>query len=186
MTVATKTQDEIQLVKGAIEGDQQAFAAIYELYVDEIYRFIYLRVEDQPTAEDITSTVFLKAWENLSSYEIRKAPFRAWVYRIARNAVIDHYRTRKSNASLDAIHNVSDRDAVSVAERVATKLDGEELAALLPKLTEDQHNVLVLKFVQGYSTKEVARALGKRQGAVRALQMRALQALAKLLENHNE
>ncbi|MQC26298.1 MAG: sigma-70 family RNA polymerase sigma factor [Chloroflexi bacterium] len=186
MTINSTALDEKQLLQNAINGDQQAFASIYDTYVDEIYRFIYFRVEDQPTAEDITSTVFLRAWENLGGFEIRKAPFKAWIYHIARNAVIDHYRASKSNTSLEAIHNVADAGATSVTQPVETLVEGEKLAKLLPELTEDQRNVLVLKFVQGYSKKEVADALGKRQGAIRALQMRALQALAQLMEMHDE
>ena len=98
-----KLPEEQQIVKAAANGDEQAFASLYDTYLDSIYRFIYLRVEDQQTAEDITSNVFLKAWEKLDKYQFRGVPFRAWLFRIARNAVIDHYRTRKEMAPLEAV-----------------------------------------------------------------------------------
>ena len=177
---------EDNLVYKAIEGDEQAFASIYDAYLEGIYRFVYIRVEDHQTAEDITSTVFLKAWENLKGYQPRGIPFRAWLFRIARNSVIDHYRTRKQSAPLDAVINVVEDDAQPLSERIGERLQTDEVLAYMQKLTEDQRNVLALKFVQGLTTKEIAQALGKRQGAVRALQMRGLQTLAKLMENHRE
>jgi RNA polymerase sigma-70 factor (ECF subfamily) len=176
--------NEEALVKSASEGDEQAFSTLYDTYLDSIYRFIYLRVEDQQTAEDITSTVFLRAWEKLDKYEFRGVPFRAWLFRIARNAVIDHYRTRKESAPLEAVINTHDESAISVSQKVGLHIEAEKVMACMQQLTEDQRNVLTLKVVHGFSTEEVAKTLGKRQGAVRALQMRGLQALAKIMETN--
>lgn len=175
--------NEDQTVGKAIKGDEQAFSLLYDTYIDSIYRFIYVRVEDQQTAEDIASGVFLKAWEKLGSYQQRGLPFRAWLFRIARNAVIDHYRTRKEAAPLEAAANAYDKGALSLSETVGVKIEAENILRLMNELTEDQRNVLTLKLVHGLDTEEVASSLGKRQGAVRALQMRGLQALAKLMEN---
>jgi RNA polymerase sigma-70 factor (ECF subfamily) len=174
--------DEEALVKSASEGDEQAFSALYDTYLDSIYRFVYLRVEDQQTAEDLTSTVFMRAWEKLDKYEFRGVPFRAWLFRIARNAVIDHYRTRKESAPLEAVINTHDESAISVSQKVGLHIEAEKVMTCMQQLTEDQRNVLTLKVVHGFSTEEVAKTLGKRQGAVRALQMRGLQALAKIME----
>jgi RNA polymerase sigma-70 factor (ECF subfamily) len=175
---------EEQVVKAAAEGDEQAFSQLYDTYIDSIYRFVYLRVEDRQTAEDITSNVFLRCWEKLDKYQFRGVPFRAWLFRIARNAVIDHYRTRKETAPLEAVINTHDESAVSVSTKVSLKIEVEQVMAHMLQLTEDQRNVLTLKVVHGLSTEEVAKTLGKRQGAVRALQMRGLQALAKIMENN--
>jgi len=175
--------NEDALVEAAIQGSEQAFGQIYEAHVDGIFRFIYMRVEDRQTAEDITSDVFLKAWEKIDSYQVRGAPFRAWLYRIARNAVIDHYRTRKEKAPLEAVINTREDDAASLSEQVSIQMESESVLAAMRELTDDQRNVLTLKLVQGLSTKEVAKVLGKRQGAIRALQMRGLQALAKVLDD---
>lgn len=174
---------EDQTVDKAIKGDEQAFSVLYDTYVDSIYRFIYVRVEDQQTAEDISSAVFMKAWEKLGEYQQRGLPFRAWLFRIARNAVIDHYRTRKEVAPLEAAVNAYDKESLSLAEGVAVKLEADRILELMNQLTDDQRNVLTLKLVHGLDTEEVASTLGKRQGAVRALQMRGLQALTKLMES---
>lgn len=182
MAKQNKLPKEQQIVKAAAQGDEQAFASLYETYLDGIYRFIYLRVEDQQTAEDITSDVFVKAWEKLDKYQFRGVPFRAWLFRIARNAVIDHYRTRKEMAPLEAITGVKDETTMSVSERVGLSLEADKVLESMRELTGDQRNVLTLKLVHGFNTQEVAKALGKRQGAVRALQMRGLQALAKIIE----
>ncbi len=185
MAKQKKLPKEQEIVKAAAKGDEQAFAALYDTYLDSIYRFIYLRVEDQQTAEDIAANVFLKAWEKLDNYQFRGIPFRAWLFRIARNAVIDHYRTRKEIAPLEAVIGVKDESFMPVSEQVGLSLEAGKIMASMQELTGDQRNVLTLKLVHGLNTQEVAKTLGKRQGAVRALQMRGLQALAKIMENGN-
>ncbi|MBX3047787.1 MAG: sigma-70 family RNA polymerase sigma factor [Anaerolineales bacterium] len=175
---------EDQLVREAMNGGEQAFAALYDEYIDSIYRFIFLRVEDQQTAEDIAANVFMRAWEKLGSYQFRGVPFRAWLFRIARNAVVDHYRTRKETAPLEAVVNTHDESAIPVSQQVGLRIEVQQVMDCMQELTRDQRNVLTLKLVHGLSTKEIAKSLGKRQGAVRALQMRGLQALAKLLEKN--
>ena len=177
------SKEDLQ-VQAAAKGDEQAFAALYDTYLDSIYRFVYLRVEDQQTAEDITSSVFLRAWEKLGSYQFRGIPFRAWLFRIARNAVIDHYRTRKKTAPLEVVINSRDDNLLPLSQQVGLRIEAEQVMECMRQLTEDQRNVLTLKLVHGLNTKEVAKTLGKRQGAVRALQMRGLQALAKIMENN--
>lgn len=174
------------MIKAAARGDEQAFAALYNSYVDDIFRFIYLRVEDQQTAEDICSGVFLRAWEKLGSYQVRGVPFRAWLFRIARNAVIDHYRTRKNNTSLDAVVNAHDESKLSISQEVGLRLESDRVLRNMQRLTEDQRNVLTLKLVNGLTTKEIAKVMGKRSGAIRALQMRGLQALAKLMKENDQ
>jgi len=179
------SKEDLQ-VKAAAKGDEQAFAGLYDTYLDSVYRFIYLRVEDQQTAEDITSNVFLRAWEKLGNYQFRGVPFRAWLFRIARNAVIDHYRTRKENAPLEVVLNSRDDNLLPVSQQVGLRIEAEQVMVSMQHLTEDQRNVLTLKLVHGLNTKEVAKTLGKRQGAVRALQMRGLQALAKIMESSDD
>jgi RNA polymerase sigma-70 factor (ECF subfamily) len=171
------------LVKRAVSGDSSAFASLYEIYIDDVYRFILHRVGHEQTAEDLTSQVFLKAWDKLGRYEIRGLPFGAWLFQIARNSVIDYYRTYKETLPLE--HLNSD-PAVNVAKEVEKQLEGEWLRTVLQHLTEDQREVLVLKFINGLKTQEIAQVMGKRQGAIRALQMRALQALAEILGEDDE
>lgn len=172
---------EAQLIQKAVAGDADAFAGLYDAYVDEVYRFVLHRVNDEQTAEDITSQVFLKAWDNLGRYKARGLPFGAWLFQIARNTVIDHYRTRKETIPFDADVLTQPDPAANVAKQVEKRLEGEWLHSILVRLTDEQREVLTLKFINGLKTEEVAKVMGKRQGAIRALQMRALQALADII-----
>ena len=173
--------DESRLVKLAKSGEAEAFASLYDGYFERIYRYVYFRVADEQTAEDLASQVFLKAWENLGRYKPSGAPFLAWLYTIARNAVIDHYRTRKETVALDDVIGLAS-PGTAPDEQVQLHFETASLRVALKTLTDDQQQVLILKFIAGLGTDEIARQLGKRAGAVRALQMRALQALNKLLE----
>jgi len=173
--------DEPQLVSQAKTGDSDAFGKLYDSYLERIYRFVYFRVEDQQTAEDITSQVFLKAWENLGRFQIGGAPFLAWLYTIAHNAVIDYYRTRKVTAALDDVRLSDPGHAEFVENGIDSAVEMESIKTALSTLTDDQRQVLLLKFIDEMSNEEIARHLGKREGAIRALQMRGLKALAKRL-----
>ena len=173
--------DEPQLVRDAKAGDSDAFGKLYDAYLERIYRFIYFRVEDQKTAEDIASQVFLKAWENLGRFQIGGTPFLAWLYTIAHNAVIDHYRTRKVTAALDDVRLSDPGHAEWVENSIDFSVEMESIKGALSTLTDDQRQVLLLKFIDEMSNEEIARQLGKREGAIRALQMRGLKALAKRL-----
>jgi RNA polymerase sigma-70 factor (ECF subfamily) len=174
--------NERQLVLQAQAGNSEAFGQLYDAYMERIYRFVYFRVEDQQTAEDITSQVFLKAWSNLDRFSFNRTPYLAWLYTIAHNAVIDHYRTRKVTAALDDVQ-LSQQDHAEVVENeIDLTNEMKTIKGALQMLTDDQQKVLTLKFIEGMSNTEIARHLGKREGAIRALQMRGLQALAKQLQ----
>lgn len=174
--------NERQLVLQAQAGNSEAFGQLYDAYMERIYRFVYFRVEDQQTAEDITSQVFLKAWSNLDRFSFNRTPYLAWLYTIAHNAVIDHYRTRKVTAALDDVQ-LSQQDHAEVVENeIDLTAEMKTIKEAMQTLTDDQQKVLTLKFIEGMSNSEIARHLGKREGAIRALQMRGLQALAKQLE----
>ncbi len=173
--------DEYRLVRQAQSGDAEAFAQIYDAYVERVYRYIYFRVTDDATAEDLTSQVFLKAWENLDRYRGGASPYLAWLYTIARNLVIDHYRTSRENLPLDhAVHLKS--DTPSPDDEVQGRFELQAMRDALQSLTDEQQQVLILRFIAGLSTEDVAGIMEKREGAIRALQMRALQALSKHME----
>jgi len=174
-------EDEWELVHRSQTGDADAFACLYDAYMERIYRYIYYRVADESLAEDITSQVFLKAWERLDTYHSGSSAFIAWLYRIAHNAVIDEYRTRKVVIRLDDTRPTEIHHEDKVDEKVDLQFESEQLRKALQELTEEQQQVLILKFISGLSTQEIARYLGKQQGAIRALQMRALQGLARAL-----
>ena len=174
--------NERQLVLQAQAGNAEAFGQLYDAYMERIYRFVYFRVEDQQTAEDITSQVFLRAWNNLDRFRLGRTPYLAWLYTIAHNAVIDHYRTRKVTAALEDVRLSQPDYAEAVENNIDFAVEMKTIKEALQTLTDDQQQVLTLKFIEGMSNDEIARHLGKREGAVRALQMRGLRALAKQLE----
>lgn len=170
---------ENELIHRAVAGEAEAFAALYDRYVDRIFRFLRRRTMDQPLAEDLTSEVFLRAWDHLDGYRPGRAPFGAWLFKIARNLAIDASRKRRPDASIDAMAFEPIEDLPGPEMTAAASLDARQVRQALSELTPLQRDVLSLRFIEGLSTAEVAAALGKRQGAIRALQMRGLQALAE-------
>ena len=169
--------DEADLVRRAQTGDAGAFGRLYDVSIDRIYRYIYFRVTDAEIAEDLTSEVFLKAWEGLHRYRPSGA-FLAWLYTIARNTVIDHYRTRKQSVSLD---EAAPRHDPGLDDKVDRDHEVKLLQQAMRHLTEEQREVLTLRFIAEMETREIAQRMRRSEGAVRALQMRALQALAKVM-----
>ncbi len=178
---SSETDRQSELVLLAKAGDAEAFGHLYETYLDRIYRYIYFRVTDEQTAEDLISQVFTKAWENLDRYQPSGRPFIAWLYTIAHNTVIDHYRTRKDTVAIENTISLAS-DAPGPDEQVELHFETDNLRSALQTLTPEQQQVVVLKFIAGMTTDEIAAQLQKSAGAIRALQMRALQALAKQME----
>ena len=169
-----------RLVAEARTGDSWAFGMIFDHYHDSIYRFIASRVQRPSDAEDLTQHVFVKALEALPRYEARGVPFGGWLFRLARNAVIDHVRTRHEHAELDAVigwaHGDSGPDEIAV---VRQQLDA--VGSALKDLTEEQREAIALRFFAGLSAREAAEAMGKQEGTVRGLQFRAIAALRRQL-----
>ncbi len=173
--------EEGHLVHQAQSGNPEAFAQLYDAYLQRVYRYVFFRVSDEQTAEDLCSLVFLKAWESLDRYQVNGSPFVAWLYRIAHNAVIDHYRTFKESVGLDDILPMASMDE-SLDEQVGVIFDLQTMREVLQILNQEQQQVLTLRFIVELSTEHVARIMGKREGAVRALQMRALQMMARHMQ----
>jgi RNA polymerase sigma-70 factor (ECF subfamily) len=180
--LTTQPEAEAELVQRARNGDSEAFGRLYERSLDRVYRYIYFRVSDDDTAEDLTSKVFLKAWENLPRFKAGSSPFIAWLYTIAHNAVIDHYRTKRQTAPLDDILSLPASDPLP-DEQYDSRSDAQALRESLKQLTGLQRDVVTMKLIDGMNTEEIAKRLHKSCGAIRALQMRGLQALAKILQD---
>ncbi len=168
-----------QLVRLACAGDADAFAAIYSLYAVRIYRFLRTRVQEPRDAEDLLQTTFLRAIEALPRWEARGIPFGAWLFRIARNAAIDHSRGRRPHADIADAWAV-EAPGADPAESSAL-LEGSVLASALSVLTPDQRDVIALRFFADLTGPEIARAMGRDPAAVRALQVRALAALRRAM-----
>jgi len=169
---------DASLVQAAKAGDAAAFGELYERYRDAIYRYCLSRTGTAHDAEDLTSDVFVKALHSIDRYQERGLPFVAFLYRIARNAAIDRSRTLKQPLSVDELltHPAS-RQNVEADAMLA--VDRSILLAALTKLKTEHRDVIVMRFIEGYSALEVAAALGKTEGAVRTLQHRALERLRK-------
>jgi len=175
-------ESEEQLIQNAKSGNAESFGALYDLYMPRIYRFIFLRTHHKEDAEDLTHQVFVNAWQGLHRYEPRGFPFGSWLYRIATNAVIDHYRTARAHAPLEAIPEELLAEHGSASEAIDTAIDLNRVRAMLTKLEPDQQNVLLMKFVDDMSNREIAQALGKSEGGVRVIQHRAIKKLKELKE----
>jgi RNA polymerase sigma-70 factor (ECF subfamily) len=175
-------QDEdAALAIRASKGEAAAFGLLYDRHVAAIYRYVYYRVRDDAEAEDLTSDVFIRALKAMPRYEPRQA-FLAWLYRIARNAVID--RARKGNRQVsfeDALEHPGVDKIVEPDAEILAHSDSATLRDALQKLTPLQREVVVLRFLEGYSTLEIAGMVGKREGTVRGIQFRAIGALRQLI-----
>src|SRR3972149_1499440 len=176
--VFVHNSDERHLIRRAKQRDEQAFTELYRRHVDLIFRYALLRVGDEHVAEDLTSEVFTRALEGLATYEDRGAPFAAWLYRIANARVIDYWRSaRRSEVSFDA----AEFD-VAIDESTRDGIAYRALGQALRRLTAEQQEVIILKYVEGFDTAEIAALTGRGEGAVKALQHRALASLARLMD----
>ena len=176
MGLLTPHPDEKRWIARARQGDPEAIAALYRHYADGIYRYLFYRLGDAETAEDLTADVFLKMIEDLPRYEERGLPFGAWLFRIARARLIDHWRHTAALGDTETGPYVTrevPEDAIDASEMIERALR---------VLTPEQREVITLRFLVGMSLEEVARAMGKTVGAVKALQHRALGTLARYLE----
>lgn len=179
--VPHKLEDEARLIERARQGDRQAVAELYRAHVDTVHRYVYARVRDEHVAEDLTAQVFLQAIEGLPGYEVTGAPFMAWLYRIAHARVVDHYR-RQGRRQEVSLPETLVADGPRPEDYVQAEADWAMAIDLLAQLTDDQQDVMILRFIGEMSLEQVARTLGKTLGAAKALQYRALASLARLVE----
>ena len=173
-------QDEQGLVRQAQQGDKEAFAQLYEAYFDKIYRYIVIKIGNKAEAEDMTQQVFLKAYQSIRSYKWKGVPFSAWLFRIAHNQIVDFFRKRskRPTVGLNEAIVVSDDNPLRTVE---SRFDIERLRTATLRLTAAQQEVISLRFAGGLAIAEVARTMGKSEGAVKALQHSAVAALRKVL-----
>lgn len=163
--------------------DREAFGELYQLYVERIYNYIYYRVGNVEDAEDLTARTFHKAMDHIATYEDRGVPFSAWLYRIARNSVVNWHRDhgKRQMVALDdivqwQIGEGSPEGVLQQAEREA------RLVAAVRRLPEDRQELLVLKYLHQLSNAEIGEVLGRTEGAVKSLYHRTLQTLREDLE----
>lgn len=175
---------EYHLLQKIQKGDKEAFGELYLHYLNHIYRYIFFRVnQNKQQAEDLTQTVFFKAWQGIENFTTDKGNFRAWLYRIAHNVVIDYYKTAKANSRVT--EEIMDSKTM---EDLENQLDNESqlknIFEAVDILTDEQKTIITMKFVDGFSNSEIADILDRDEGAIRALQYRGLQRIRKLLQKH--
>lgn len=171
------TDEEIrQIVEKAKTKDNRAVGKLCEYFYSKIYRFICYRVNSIEDAEDLTSEVCLRVIKSLPE---QKGLFYAWIFRIASNLINDHYRRRSVRSNVEPAGD-SIEEMIDEGNKQDDMLTQKELKRALKMLTEEQQEVVVLKFIEGYETDEIAGMLGKSAGAIRAIQFRALTALRNI------
>ncbi len=172
--------DEQKLVKKAKDGEVEAFGLLYDHYLPKIYRFVLLKVSYREEAEDLAHQTFLKAWENISHYDSMGYSFGSWLYQIARNATIDYYRKSRPQVSIEEAAELP-FEGDFLQESIDSKIEWKKLTEGIKKLKDTEQDVLVMRFVEDLSLKEVAEILGKSEGAVKLVQHRAIKNLRKII-----
>ncbi len=173
---------DYELIRRAKQGEQEALVEIYERYRSSVFSYIFFRVSEQETAEDLTSDVFVRMLSKIHTFVHQDRPILAWLYTIARNLVIDHYRSDGKVESMPIDEAQISSDYGLPGKEAQIHLDHECLAHALESLTEEQRQVIMLKFIDGRENEEVARIMGKNERAIRSLQHRALVALQRVME----
>jgi RNA polymerase sigma-70 factor (ECF subfamily) len=169
-----------ELIRRAQEGETLVVSEIYDRYQRSIFRYLFYRVGDQQTAEDLTSEVFLRMIEKISSYRDQRASFQAWLFQIARNLSIDHYRKMKALNEF-SLEDDYPEPGEQPAEIIDRDLTSEKLYQALAELPDNQHDVIVMRFVVGMPVGEVADTLHKSEDSIKGLQRRALLTLREIL-----
>jgi RNA polymerase sigma-70 factor, ECF subfamily len=169
-------QTDERLLIQAAQKDPSRFAQLYELNFERVYGFVVRRVQDRDAAEDLTSDVFHKALANLRQFEWRGAPFAAWLLRIAANAITD--RGKRTSREVVGIDDPEDIDAASSALPPMEEVEHQaQLFRMVNELPGEQRRVVVMRFAEEKSIREIAQELGKSEGAVKQMQFRGLEAL---------
>jgi len=176
----------VGLVGRAVARDQAAFAELYDRYLDRVYRYVFHRTGSRTDAEYLTEQTFLQAWAAIERFRWQGKPFLAWLYTVAHNLVIDWRRHSAQSQTLDDDEHPIDMESTSAARELVDWIDAELLADAIKRLTPEQQQVIILKFIDGFDTARVAQIMHKREGTVRALQLRALQSLRRHLERQGE
>jgi RNA polymerase sigma-70 factor, ECF subfamily len=174
----SRMKAEDRLLVEAAQKDPALFGELYEIHFEQVYAYIARRVSSRETAEDLTSEVFHKALTNLNRFEWRGVPFVGWLFRIASNAIVD-----QAKRSSKEVSDLEDPEEIAVAEvDVADAIHRARLFRLVEELPEDQRRVVVMRFAEEKSIREIANEIGRSEGAVKQLQFRGLQNLRSHVE----
>src|SRR4051812_24989908 len=177
-------QDEVRkLVERAQAGDRDALEDLYLLHFDRIYSYLHMSVGNRHDAEDLTTQTFLKMLESISRFRWQSAPFSAWLFRIAHNLAMDHFRAARRWQPEEEVPEPPASEETSAEEQAMHSIGRKSMLQLIETLSQEQQQVLTLKFVFNFSNAEAATILGKTEGAVKSLQHRALASLQKQISS---
>jgi RNA polymerase sigma-70 factor, ECF subfamily len=171
-----------EVIRQAQQGDAEQIALLYETYHVKIFRYLYYRVGDRQTAEDLTSEVFVRMLRFLGGFNPPSASFQAWLFQIARNICNDHYRKLKSHQVVPLEEIVRD-EKLSIENAEDKVLNSDRLTQALNHLSEDQRDVIIMRFITDMSIAEAAKSLNKTEDSIKGLQRRALQSLKAILKD---
>ena len=175
----TKAQAVRALVERAQLGQREALEELYLLHFDRIYSYLHLSVGNRHDAEDLTTQTFLRMLEAIGRFRWREVPFSAWLFRIAHNLAMDHFRATRRVQSEETVPEPAGSEEVSAEDQAFHSLSRAGMLEMIERLSPEQRQVLTLKFLYGFANGEVASILGKTEGAVKSLQHRALASLQK-------
>jgi RNA polymerase sigma-70 factor (ECF subfamily) len=173
------TENVRKLVEQAQAGDRSALEQLYLIHFDRIYGYLHMSVGNRHDAEDLTTQTFLKMLESIGKFRWRSAPFSAWLFRIAHNLAMDHFRARRRWQPEEEVPEPIGSEEPSAEMEAMQSIGRQSMMELIERLSPEQRQVLTLKFVFNFPNAEVATILGKTEGAIKSLQHRALASLQK-------
>jgi len=171
-----------RLVREAQQGEREALEELYLLHFDRIYSYLHMSVGNRHDAEDLTTQVFVKMLESIAKFRWRSAPFSAWLFRIAHNLAMDHFRANKRWQPEEEVPEPDPGEGSAAEEEALESIGRQSMLELIQNLSHEQQQVLTLKFVFNFSNGEAATILDKTEGAIKSLQHRALASLQRQLE----
>jgi RNA polymerase sigma-70 factor (ECF subfamily) len=178
------TVDVRQLVSRAQQGDRDALEELYLIHFDRIYSYLHMSVGNRHDAEDLTTQTFLKMLESIRRFRWQSAPFSAWLFQIAHNLAMDHFRATRRWQPEEDVPEPPGSEEASAEEQAMHEIGRQSMLELIDELSAEQQQVLTLKFVFNFPNGEVATILGKTEGAIKSLQHRALVSLHKQISRN--
>jgi len=181
---ASSIRADADLIVKAKNGDKEAFSDLYNTYFEKIYVFVYYRVSHKEVAEDLTEDVFLKAYQQLKNLTTTDA-FQGWLYKIARNRIIDYYRSKKESVAIEGLENSLSYEQALV-DVIELEAQQKIFLQLLSELAPEQQSVIKMKFIEELDNDAIAASLGKTEGAIRVIQHRAINKLKTLFKTYEK
>jgi RNA polymerase sigma-70 factor (ECF subfamily) len=176
------SQELARLVERGQQGNREALEELYLIHFDRIYSYLHMSVGNRHDAEDLTTQVFVKMLESIGKFRWRSAPFSAWLFRIAHNLAMDHFRANKRWQPEDDVPEPDPGEGSAAEEEALQSIGRQSMLEMIEKLSHEQQQVLTLKFVFNFSNAEAATILDKTEGAIKSLQHRALASLQRQLD----